>query len=89
MQVLKNYEDKREFIKLCNTHRCLKVPVDKFKLKSNKLEKCQESLDQFRQKWADWIKLIQDACWKLDIPLNEYMRAFKKAEELYKFVSKK
>ena len=49
----------------------------------NKLEKCQESLDQFRQKWADWIKLIQDACWKLDIPLNEYMRAFKKAEHLY------
>ena len=49
----------------------------------NKLEKCQESLDQCRQKWTDWIKSIQDAQWKLDIPLNEYMRAFKKAEELY------
>ena len=50
---------------------------------NNKLKECEDSLADQKEKWATWIESIKGAIWKLEIPLEEYISAFKKSVDLY------
>ena len=50
---------------------------------NNMLKNCEDSLIQWKQKWNDWIELVNDAIWKLPISLEEYKNAFKKSTIIY------